>query len=386
MVLGSGVAWSRRRPLTSGRDRGTASPSWCSTARWRSTWPWRSSRSDSDHSASATSARRPSPPTKSSFVAARAPSKEPSGSPCSTSRRSARSCRADTVLVPGLDDPARPRDPDALAAIVDAADRGARIRLVVRRRLRARPRGRAERAPRHDALGARGGLPPSVPERRVARRRALRRRRPGAHVRRDARRGRPLPAHPSTGLRAVLRQRRLAPARLAATSGGRTDAVHEAPASLDERVARAGHGLDPRAPRRGSDASGGRRAGEPQHSHPVSALRGRDGSRCARVDRHPPHRARVGVAGGHRHVGDRHRVRDGLRVPRDVPASVREAQRHDTPRVPSHVPGGPGRRRVAADVCPPSATTRSRRIRTATTGDDASPPRHAPEPIRRRTS
>jgi len=36
-------------------------------------------------------------------------------------------CRADTVLVPGLDDPVRPRDPDALAAIVDAADRGARI-------------------------------------------------------------------------------------------------------------------------------------------------------------------------------------------------------------------------------------------------------------------
>ena len=34
---------------------------------------------------------------------------------------------ADTVVVPGLDEPDRRRDPDALAAVAAAADRGARI-------------------------------------------------------------------------------------------------------------------------------------------------------------------------------------------------------------------------------------------------------------------
>lgn len=38
-----------------------------------------------------------------------------------------RLAEADTVVVPGLDEPGRPRDPEALAAIRGAADRGARL-------------------------------------------------------------------------------------------------------------------------------------------------------------------------------------------------------------------------------------------------------------------
>jgi AraC family transcriptional activator FtrA len=54
----------------------------------------------------------------------------------------ARAATADTVLVPGLEDPLAPQDPGALAAIAEAARNGARL-VSLRGRVRARTGGRA---------------------------------------------------------------------------------------------------------------------------------------------------------------------------------------------------------------------------------------------------
>ena len=135
-------------------DAPRRSRSWCSTARWRSTRRWPSRRFG---------------PRPTAFPAIRDEAESPyevyicgGGRVRAADDRLAfatcepwtRIATADTVIVPGLDEPDRRRDPEALAAIAEAARRGARLVALCTGRLRARARRRARRPPGHDALGA----------------------------------------------------------------------------------------------------------------------------------------------------------------------------------------------------------------------------------------
>ena len=73
---------------------------------------------------------------------------------------------ADTVIVPGIGDRAWPLPPEPLAALRDAAARGARVASICTRRVRAGRRRAARRPPRHDALAVRRAAGERVPRRR----------------------------------------------------------------------------------------------------------------------------------------------------------------------------------------------------------------------------
>ena len=245
---------------------------------------------------------------------------------------------ADTVVVPGLDEPDRRRDPDALAAVAAAADRGARIVALCAGALRGRVRRRGRRSPSDHPLGPRRPVPRPLPASAPPGRRALRRRRQPPQLGRHAGRRRSVPAHPAPRPRAGLRQRCRPPPREPAVPDRRPVAVPDERSRGGQRVVGAAAGLGRRAPPRAADGAGARVEGEHEHAHPVPPVRRRDRTRRPAVDQRTTRRPGPDPPRGDRPERDRRRVRHRVRLARRLPSPVRPHDRHDASHLPHHVP------------------------------------------------